>query len=354
MTSLVREMGKLHREQEANANAVQFIQLCKFLAAGKGDLNNSVAAAKSAAMNPRIIDGIKAAVGPHTTAGGLVYQDLSQAFLDSLAYNGVFDGMLPYAQRVPMNQQIAVMAGAATVTADTVPEGMVKLVSQLSLAAQALTPRKSTAIVAASQELLRSAGALGVKIFGAALRKAVATETDRKFLEILANGVVAKATGSDFNAMIIAQDFAYLIGTLQLSSDSKVFIAMSPSNLKHVAVQIGTDYLRAFPTITINGGDYAGATIIPTDALSSTIVAFDATQVAADTDGIQVESSSDASVQLDNAPDSPPTAATPYVSLWQNNLAGIKSVRVWAAERLRTSAVAVISGASWGSANSPA
>jgi len=110
---------------------------------------------------------------------------------------------------------------------------------------------------------------------------------------------------------------------------------------------------RAFPTVTISGGDYAGATIIPTDALSGQIVAFDATQVAAGSNGIELDSSNQVAIQVDSAPDSPPLASTPQTSFWQNNLTGLRATRYFGCERLRTSAVAVVN-TSYGSANSPA
>ncbi len=56
---------------------------------------------------------------------------------------------------------------------------------------------------------------------------------------------------------------------------------------------------------------------------------------------------------MNTAPDSPPTTSTVLTSLWQHNLTGLKAVRYFGAERLRDTAVAVISGVGY-SGNSPA
>jgi hypothetical protein len=64
---------------------------------------------------------------------------------------------------------------------------------------------------------------------------------------------------------------------------------------------------------------------IPVSAGKSSIIMVEQKEVLlADEDGIVVDTSSEASVQMDSAPATPPT---PLVSLWQQNLLGIKAER---------------------------
>jgi hypothetical protein len=86
---------------------------------------------------------------------------------------------------------------------------------------------------------------------------------------------------------------------------------------------------------------------------SGSIVAFDATQIAMNSASIEIEGSDAATIQMDTAPDSPPSPSTPAVSFFQNNLTGLRATRYFGAERLRAGAVSVISGVSYGGANSP-
>jgi HK97 family phage major capsid protein len=263
----------------------------------------------------------------------------------------VFDAMLPFAKDIPLNTQVVLVSTGAT--GATIGEGQSQVISKLALSASALNPRKAVAIVAASLELLRTGGAKAARLFQSELSRAVAVETDSKFLSVITTSISpTSSTGSNWAAM--ATDFAQLFASLTLGSDSKVFIAMNPSDLKHMSVQITSTGERAFPTVNYNGGTYAGAEVVPSDAVSGQIIAFDAPQLAAGSTGIELDASNQASVQMDSAPDSPPSASTNVTSLWQMNLTGLRATRYFGCERLRSAAVAVINNVNYGSANSPA
>lgn len=355
--TIAQRIGQLARDQDISAKAQEFCHVARWLTVGKGQLANSINAAQSARATERIVEGIKASVGAGTTSDGtwaapLNYQELSDAFLASLRNFGVFDAALVFAKDVPLNTQVVVVTTG--VTAASIGEGQTKVISKLALAATALSPRKAVAIIAASAELLRVGGGRAARLFQQELQRAVAVETDAKFLSVISSGVspVTGATGGG-GPFAVTADMNTAIGGLTLGSDSRVIVAMSPSDAKHAALQVSNNGQRAFPQLTVNGGDYAGATIIPTDALSNQIVAFDATQIAAGSTGVELDASNQAAIQLDSAPDSPPTASTPQTSLWQNNLAGLRATRYFGCERLRLAAVTV-TNTSWGTGNSPA
>lgn len=352
----LRELGELNREHEINIGALEFCHVAKWIAAGRGQIGNSVNLATNARATPRIIEAVKALASAGSTTDGawaapLAYQKLAESFLASLKNFGVFDSALPFAKPVPLNVQVTVVTLGAT--GSTVGQGQAKIISKLQLANTALTPRKAVAIIVTSDELLKMGGALASRLFAQELQRAVVAETDAQFLSVITAGITP-VSSSGSTAIAIGQDFANAFAALDLGNDSKVFVAMNPDDVKHVAVQIASTGERAFPGVGIHGGDYAGATIIPSDAVSGQIIAFDATQIAMGSITIEIDSSNQAAIQMDSTPDSPPTASTNLVSLFQSNQTGLRAHRWFGCERLRTAAVSVISGVSYGSANSPA
>lgn len=340
---------------EFSASNVIFFDVARFLAIGRGNLGNSLFEAQAKRANERVVEGLKSAVsagstGNATFAAPLSYSELSDAFLASLRNVSVFDQALGFSKQIPLNTAISVTTLGAT--ASSVGEGQSKIVSRLTLAASTLSIRKAVCILIASQELLRASG-VASRLFSDELQRGIAAETDAQFLSVLTNGITPTSS-SGSNSFAIAQDFATLFAGLSLDSQSKVFVVMSPNDLKHVSCQITSVGSPAFPQATIGGGTYAGATLIPSDAVSGQLVAFDSAQLAMASEGVELSAADKTSIQLDSSPDSPPSSATPYVSLWQMNFVGLRATRFWGVEKLRSTAVSVISNVSYGSANSPA
>ena len=356
MPTPLETLGKINRDVETNTRAKEFANVARWLMVGKGNLGNAIHEAQAHRATEKILTGLKAAVAAGSTgdanfAAPLAYQELADGFLVSLRNIGVFDAALPFAVDVPLNTQVAVTTTG--VTAASIGEGQVKVISKISLSASALTPRKAVAIIVATSELLRAGGARAARLFQQELSRAIAAETNSRFLSVISTGITPTAS-SGSNAAAIAVDMGALLGALSLGVGSKVFIAMSPGDVKHFAIQVSTTGAPAFPGMTINGGDYCGCTVIPTDALSGSIIAFDASQLAMGSTGLEIDASNRASVQMDTAPDSPPSASSNMVSLWQLNQTGLRATRYFGCERLRSTAVSAISNVSWGSANSPA
>lgn len=354
--SALRELARANRDIETKQKAAAFADVCRWLMIGKGNLGNAVHTAQGAGVSDRVIDGIKAAVfGGSTTdpnfAAPLAYQELADGFLVSLRNVGIFDAALPFALDVPLNMQVAITTLGAS--AATIPEGQTKIISRITLANQALTPRKAVAIVVATTELLRAGGARAAKLFQQELARAVAAETDNKFLSQISTGISGTPSQGS-NAVGIAADMAALLAQISIGAGSKVFVAMNPNDAKHMAIQISTIGAQAFPSMQINGGNYAGATVMPTDALSGQIIGFDASQLVMSSTGIELDASNQANIQMDTTPDSPPSASSNYTSMWQLNQTGLRATRWFGCERLRSTAVGVITGVAYGSANSPA
>jgi hypothetical protein len=104
----------------------------------------------------------------------------------------------------------------------------------------------------------------------------------------------------------------------------------------------------AFPTMGVNGGTIGGINVIVSDGVpAATMLLVDAQQVAAASETIQLSASNEAIVQLDTAPDSPIFASTPMVSLWQMNMVGLRAERFFGVQKLTTTGVCVLTGASY-------
>ena len=224
----LRELARANREIETKQKAAAFAEVAKHYMLGRGNLGNMVHAAQSARANERVLEGIKAAVSAGTMSDGtfaspLAYQELSDAFLVSLRNFGVFDAALPFAVDVPLNMQVAVTTTG--VFGCEHPEGQVKVISRISLAAQALTPRKAVAIIATTTELLRAGGAKAAKLFQQELSRAVSPRQTR-FPQCDLKRHDADAVGG-IERQAIASDMGALLGALSVGVGSKVFIAMA-------------------------------------------------------------------------------------------------------------------------------
>jgi hypothetical protein len=170
----------------------------------------------------------------------------------------------------------------------------------------------------------------------------------------LTAGVSPSASNGGTSTAVL-QDINALLQAITTDQNSEIFICISSAIAKAWAAKVTSTGEFLFPpgSITLKGGEIMGARVFVSDAIGTTIVAFDASQLATFDGGIFLDTARYASVQLDTTPDSPPGAASPYLSFWQMGILGVKAVRVFSVERLRSTAVAAISGVSY-SGNSPA
>ena len=82
--------------------------------------------------------------------------------------------------------------------------------------------------------------------------------------------------------------------------------------------------VSAFPNLTPTGGSINGIPVLVSDGvLTGNVILIDATGIAAASGDVTLNEFREGSVQLDTSPDSPPSAATNFISLWQNNLSAI-------------------------------
>lgn len=154
----------------------------------------------------------------------------------------------------------------------------------------------------------------------------------------------------------ITADINKLIGafiTANLYPDRGAFV-MHPRTAQFLGTLRTTQDILAFPGINMMGGTFFGfpvftSTSVPIDTGDDTfIVLMDAAEIfIAEDGGIELDISREASIQLNTAPDNPPTASTVFTSLWQENLVGLRSEHRVGWRRRRDAAVAYLKGVSY-------
>jgi hypothetical protein len=365
--TIAQQLRNLNTTVEISEKTRQFINLARAVALGRGNH----AAAQTVVHNKRVLMGPriqaimesshhiyemapdlaarqKAAVAAGTTADTgwalplAEYQTLANAFLESLRSFGAFDAMLPAMRVVPLRTRI----GASTVgiTGSTVPQGQIKPISKLSLTGTQIDEVKASAILVVTDELTRFGDKAAGDLFAVELSNAVAVETDETFISVLTSGATSFASGG-FTAENVRNDLRGMLAAITTNARSQLFLLMTSTIAKALAVLHTNAGDAAFPGMNYNGGTIGGIQAVLSDGVpAATMLLVDAQQVAAASDTVVLSSSNQAIVALDTAPDSPAVAGTVMTSLWQNNMTGLKAERFFGVQKLTTTGVCVLTG----------
>jgi hypothetical protein len=189
-------------------------------------------------------------------------------------------------------------------------------------------------------ELLKLGGALAGQLFNVELRNGVARASDGKFVSDMIGATTPTASSGEF-----LEDLLTLLGALEGDAASRYFVVAAVA--KTLAVLPAASGQRAHPELGVNGGPIAGVTVTVSDSLSSgQVLAFDATQIAADGGVVSLDSSEHAMVDMSGG-------NSPTFSLWQKNCSALVAERWLGFKLLRSTAAASISGAAY-SSGSPA
>jgi hypothetical protein len=281
----------------------------------------------------------RAATSPTTsTSGGAALLPGTTEFL-SLVNPRTVAGRLSKLRRVPLIDGIAIATTAPTFgwikEFSPVPAG------RLEWTLASLPPRKGGGIVVASKELLTMPNVAAERLFRTELVNGIVKFTDAKFLSAdaavadtspagLANG--ANTTASAGNA---AADLAVLLGGF----DSLEDVAVVASEKTAVALA-GQGAFR-------DGKLFDVVPVVLSSAAGNRLIGIDQSRVLfADDGGIEVDSASQAAIQIDTVPTDPPVAATIFQPLWVQNLVAIKVLR-WLNWQALTGSVRVISGVAY-------
>jgi hypothetical protein len=339
------------KEYNVRARAGEFLAVCRLVAAAKGDMLLAHRMAERG-YTPRVGTILKSAVAAGSMSdsnwAGTVadYQATVSAFFESLRNVGVFDRMLVDMKVVPTKARGAVVTGS--IAGDTPPEGMVKLISSLSFDSKTVAPRKSAAIVVVTSELLRHGAPGRAELFNTELRNAVVAATDTTFLSGLYAAVTPTGSAGASLANIVT-DLGVLLSAVTTGAASRLYFIIDATNAKKLSLKASSIGTPAFPNFGPNGGEIIpGITGIVSDNLpSGAALLVDATQLMGATDTMTIETATQAAIQFQTAPDSPPTASTTLRSLWQENEVALMCHRYWGYGISRSTAIAALSGVAY-------
>jgi HK97 family phage major capsid protein len=336
------------------------------LAASKGNIFAAQEIAKRwDNETPDVGRVLRAAVAAGTTtdpawAGPLVYyQNLISEFIEFLRPQTLL-GQLSGYRAVPFNVRIPRQTAGST--AQWVGEGLSKPVSALAFDAITFPFAKVAVIIVITQELARFSSPSAEVLVRDDMANAIAAILDTSFLGNTAPvagvkpggiGNGATAIPSSGNTLAnVTTDFAAAMLTMTealIPQRNPVWI-MGPQARMFIATLRDPMGNFAFPTMMNKPFSMFGIPVLETTYIVgaggpptvSTVTLLEQSELMVADDGqVMFDASQEASLQMDSAPATPPT---PMVSLWQQNLLGLKAERFMYWEMRRAKAAVQITG----------
>src|SRR5262245_17893092 len=364
---------------------IPFTRRVMAIAAGKGNRQEALAIfrankqwmSESPEVEQTLVHDVeylmKAPIAPGTTfdptwaAPLVVAQNLSSEFAEFLRPLTII-GRIPGLRRVPFN--ISLPRATAGTSVNWVGEQAPKPVTSMAFDTVTLRWAKAAAIVVLTEELVRFSNPAAESVVRADLANAMTFFLDRQFVDpavaeitnvspasitngstaITASGTTAAAFRADVKSLF--QVFA----NANLPTTGGVWI-MGQSQALSLSLMQNSLGQQVFPTVNNTGGTLLGFPIVASENIPAVggspadgvpLIFVIAPEVMLADDGqILIDASREASVQMETAPDSPPTAASNMVSLWQMNMLGLRAERWINWKKRRAQAVAYISNAKY-------
>lgn len=275
-----------------------------------------------------------------TWAGPLVqYQDMTSEFIELLRPMTIL-GRLSSLRRVPFNVRLPRQTSGAT--SQFVGEGSPAPVNALAFDNVTLPWAKASTIVVLTAELARMSNPAAEGIVRQDLLDGCAQFIDKRLVDpayagtanvspaSLTNGVTPRQASGVTLAAIDA-DVRYLMTQFadnELSLLTGVWV-MSASLAIRLSMMRTNQDTKAFPGLTINGGEFYGLPVIVSNNVTGSgspgdqfLILVDQREVLlADDDQMMIDVSTEASIEMNDAPSG---GATSLRSLWQNGLMGVK------------------------------
>jgi HK97 family phage prohead protease len=338
----------------------------------KHQLNAADVAAERWPDTPEVALALRTAIAAATTsdatnAGPLVVQqNMASEFAEYLMPATII-GRLPGLRRVPFN--IKVPRATQNPTGYWVGEGKIKPLSAMAFDSVTLGFAKVAAIVPMTEELLKFSSPAAEGIFRDGLRDAIAyswTATSstrprprtmsRRRRSPTASRRSPRPGSPPMRSVTTSAPCWPATSRPTWASAALVLVTTRPMALQ-LGLMRNTLGNKEFPDIRIDGGTLEGIPVVTSENIVSPsgsptdgtlIVAINANEVMlADEGGVEIDVSREASLQMDSAPDSPETASTVTVNLWQHNMVAFKAERYINWKKRRAEAVQLISGAAY-------
>lgn len=357
-----------------------FTRYAMALMASKGNIMQAAEIAKAHwhDSTPEVETVLRTAIAAGNTtdstwAAPLVeYNTMTGEFIELLRPATII-GRIPGLRRVPFN--ISMPRQTSGASAGWVGEGKAVGLSKGAFDTVTLRFAKAAGLVVMTDELVRFSNPAAEGLVRTDLIGAMAAFLDRQFVDpvvaevsnvspaSITYGVApVEASGTDIDAL--NADFeqmfqAYLTANLSLSD---AIILMTEQQAMKIGMMKNTLGQREFPNLKASGGEMFGLPVITSESAVATedpaspqsyeagglIILAKASEIMLADDGqVFLDSSREASVQMDSGPDEPTTNSTVLVSLWQRGLVGLKAERVINWKKRRDAAVQYITGAAY-------
>jgi HK97 family phage major capsid protein/HK97 family phage prohead protease len=338
-----------------------FVRAACALLVTKGNFSEAAAYSDSRWKDstPEVALYLKAAVAAGNTtdatwAGPLVNQGIANDFLELLRPATIL-GKVPGLRTVPFNTKVPSQTAGGTY--GWVGEAKPKPVTKLAFGSDSLGIAKAAGIIILTEELVRLSNPSAEALVRADMIAGIAQFLDQQFIDPAVAAVAgvnpASITNGAPTAAATTNPLADILGLIQHFSTNNISvegltIIMSPSNALALSFQTNSDGSAQFPGIGMNGGSYRGINFVTSQAAAGLVIAVQPGLVLyADDGGVTIDASREASVQMDSAPASPPDATTVLVSLWQNNLVGLRAERFINWKRANANAVKYLTAAAY-------
>jgi hypothetical protein len=284
--------------------------------------------------------GFSALVGSNALAGGFQVFMRGASIVDTV-----------YADAVKADLRTTGSMLTAGASAAEVAEGGPKQLQVFSLTQINMTPTKAVAAIAITDELMREA-ATAIPQMQTELRNAVRDAGDAGFLADITAANQGESLGlDDYDS--VRGDIRELIRSVNWGEGSKLLLVASAQQATHMSLLA---YDKGHSDMTPMGGRFFGLPVMVTDNLPSGYLSLiDSTGLVMALTDIELRASSQADMQLSNA--STQSSVTPtqtnLTSAFQTGATFVIAERSFSVMLGRPLAVATLTGATWGSVDSP-
>jgi HK97 family phage major capsid protein/HK97 family phage prohead protease len=340
------------------------IKLARYVIAKLASRFDGITAADYAASRwndstPEVALALKAAVAAGTTtdatwAKPLVNPAIVSDFLPLLRAATIL-GKIQGLRKVPFNVNVPAQTAGGVI--QWVGELKPKPVTPMAFSMESLGFNKVAAIVVLSQELVRFSNPSAEAVVRDSLVKDIALFLDQQFINPAVAAVAgvnpASITNGAPTAAATVNPLADILGlinhfaTNNIPVDGLTFI-LSPSNALALSFRTNLDGSPEFPGIGINGGSYKGMQFITSNTVTTNVIALQPQYILyADDGGVTIDASTEASLQMDSAPDSPVSATTVFASMFQMNAVALRAERYITWKRIGTNTVKYLTATAW-------
>ena len=302
---------------------------------------------------------------PLVNASGAIAADFAE-FLRPMSIVGRFGtGGIPSLRRVPF--RLPLVGQTSGGAGYWVGEENAKPLTKFDFSSTNLVPLKVANIAVISMELARDSSPSAGIVVRDQMAQALAARWDVDFVDPAKAAVAGVSPASITNGLTpivssgntadnVRRDVKAIMNPFINANNTPVNGVWIMNTSTALALSLLTNGLgqREFPGVTMRGGEFEGLPVItseylPRPSAGDYVLLANASDIYfADEGGINVDVSTEASLQMDNAPDNPTTASTVMVSLWQRNLVGFRAERTVNWKKRRTSAVALLGSVNWG------